>query len=175
MNTTPNSLAFRQHDHSVCVDAALTTARGVCEERGAKLTPLREQVLQLVWQSHKPLGAYAILEQLDAGITPGARRRLAPPTGYRALEFLREYGLVHRINSLNAFMGCQHPQARHQSFFLICRRCESAVELTSTPLAEAISTAAKAAQFTEEGASVEIMGLCPNCLSESPADIPAHE
>ena len=170
MSTAPQSLAFRQHDHSACIDTALTTARRICEQRGARLTPLREQVLQLVWQSHKPLGAYAILEQLDGGITPpGARRRLAPPTVYRALEFLREYGLIHRINSLNAFMGCQHPQARHQSFFLICRQCESAVELTSTPLAEAISAAATAAQFTEEGASVEITGLCPNCQPELPA------
>lgn len=154
---------FHQHDHNHCIDAALATARQICGERGARLTPLREQVLQLVWQSHKPLGAYALLEQLGDQLENGARRRLAPPTVYRALEFLREYGLVHRINSLNAFIGCRDPQTQHQSFFLICRHCETAMELPAAPLADAIQAVANAAQFAAEGASVEITGLCPDC------------
>lgn len=162
MTAVATNPGFHQHDHNHCIDSALATARQVCHDRGARLTPLREQVLQLVWQSHKPLGAYALLEQLGDNDS-GVRRRLAPPTVYRALEFLREYGLVHRINSLNAFIGCLDPQTRHQSFFLICRQCETAVELLSDPLADTIHAVANAAQFAAEGASVEITGLCPDC------------
>lgn len=161
------NLAFRHHDHTLCIDAALTSAQRVCSERGVRLTPLREEVLQLVWQSHKPLGAYTLLEQLANKAAPGQRRKLGPPTVYRALEFLREQGLVHRIDSLNAFIGCQHPQQPHQRFFLICRGCESAVELISEPLTAAIKTVADAARFSHEGASVEITGLCPPCRREA--------
>lgn len=168
MTDSRKALAFQRHDHAQCIDTALASARRVCSERGARLTPLREAVLQLVWQSHKPLGAYALLEQLSAQAAPGeGSPRLAPPTVYRALEFLREQGLVHRIDSLNAFIGCQHPQEPHQRVFLICRQCASAVEIMSEPLTAAISSVAGAAQFAHEGASVEITGLCSACRGEA--------
>jgi len=161
MNSQRN-VAFLHHDHNRCIDSALSTAKRLCEERGVRLTPLREQVLNLVWQSHKPLGAYAILEALAN--QPGAKpRRQAPPTVYRALEFLQEHGLVHRINSLNAFIGCPKPRDQHQSHFLICRECATAVEIFDEPISAAIHAAAAAARFGEEGAFVEITGLCPNC------------
>jgi Fur family zinc uptake transcriptional regulator len=157
----PN-LAYRKHDHARCIDDALTIARALCAERSLRLTPLRERVLQLVWQSHKPLGAYAILDLLSSanGIT---HQRQAPPTVYRALEFLLEHGLVHRINSLNAFVGCSQPHAHHNSLFLICRRCETAVEIADATVSAALHTAAQRARFSEESACVEIAGLCPNC------------
>jgi Fur family zinc uptake transcriptional regulator len=157
-----NNLAFRRHDHNRCIDSALTTAKRLCEERGLRLTPLREQVLNLVWQSHKPLGAYAILELLVT--QPGAKpRRQAPPTVYRALEFLQEHGLVHRINSLNAFIGCQHPREQHRGHFLICRQCATAVEIFDAAVAAALHQAAVQARFLDDGAVAEITGLCPNC------------
>jgi Fur family zinc uptake transcriptional regulator len=162
MNPSQRDVAFRQHDHNRCIDSALDTARRLCEERGVRLTPLREQVLELLWQSHKPLGAYAILEAL--GNQSGAKpRRQAPPTVYRALEFLREHGFVHRINSLNAYIGCPQPREDHQSHFLICRDCATAVEIFDDALGAAIQAAAKTAHFQQEGAIVEITGLCPNC------------
>ncbi|MET0378025.1 MAG: Fur family transcriptional regulator [Spongiibacteraceae bacterium] len=167
MVTSPKNLAFQHHDHTQCIDSALASAQLVCSERGVRLTPLRQEVLQLVWQSHKPLGAYTLLEQLANQSAIGEQRKLGPPTVYRALEFLREQGLVHRIDSLNAFIGCQHPQQPHQRFFLICRLCETAVELISDPLTAVIKTVADAAQFSNEGASVEITGLCPSCRSEA--------
>jgi Fur family transcriptional regulator, zinc uptake regulator len=164
MNSQQRNVAFRQHDHTRCIDSALNTAKRLCEERAVRLTPLREQVLNLVWQSHKPLGAYAILEALANAPEPGSKpRRQAPPTVYRALEFLQEHGLVHRINSLNAFIGCQHPREHHQSHFLICRGCETAVEIFNEAIGTAIHDAATAARFAEEGAFLEIIGLCPNC------------
>lgn len=171
MATPLKNVAFHHHDHTACIDSALASARRVCLERGARLTPLREEVLQLVWQSHKPLGAYTLLEQLGARAAPGERRSLAPPTVYRALEFLREQGLVHRIDSLNAFIGCPHPQQPHQRLFLICRRCETALELISDTLSTALQNAADAAQFSNEGASVEITGLCPACRNDEARDV----
>jgi len=86
--------AFHPHHHEHCVNDALHSAEVLCAERGVRLTPIRKRVLELVWASHKPLGAYAILEKLtDEGHKP------APPTVYRALEFLLEQGLIHRIAS----------------------------------------------------------------------------
>src|SRR5919204_1424092 len=92
------------HDHDSCIDRALDRAAQLCEERGARLTALRREVLALVWRGHEPVGAYAILEALRRS-HPGA----APPTVYRALDFLIEHGLIHRIESLNAYVGCSRP------------------------------------------------------------------
>jgi Fur family zinc uptake transcriptional regulator len=156
-------LAFHPHDHRQCIASAVTTARQLCEERGARLTPLRAQVLQLVWQSHRPLGAYAILELLAQEEGEGKPRRLAPPTVYRALDFLQEQGLVHRLSSLNAFIGCQHPDRHHHSQFLICRSCQAVVEIADTGISDAIRAAASRAGFAAEGAGVEISGRCPGC------------
>lgn len=124
-----------------------------------RLTSLREQVLELVWQSHKPLGAYALMDMLAQAST----RRVAPPTVYRALDFLLEEGLIHRINSLNAFIGCPSPSQKHQSHFLICQNCNVAVELDNAQLNQSILGAAKDAGFTLASHNVEINGLCPSC------------
>src|SRR5215470_19039883 len=93
-----------RHDHESCVEMALDRAATLCGERGARLTELRRNVLALVWEGHEPVGAYHILDALRRR-HPGA----APPTVYRALEFLGEQGLIHRIESLNAYVGCDRP------------------------------------------------------------------
>ncbi len=90
-------------------------------------------------------------------------RRAAPPTVYRALDFLLENGLVHRIASLNAFVGCSHPAHAHQSQFLICRSCSAAVELEQTAISEAIVRGAKGVGFAVENQTVEVVGLCAGC------------
>lgn len=147
------------HDHSVCVSGALESAEQLCERAGVRFTALRKRVLELVWASHKPLGAYDILDTL-------ARkdgRRAAPPTVYRALDFLLEQGLVHRIASLNAFIGCPSPEHSHQGQFLICRQCHVAIELDRAPIRQAIADSASAAGFQIESETVEITGLCAQC------------
>ena len=118
-----------------------------------------EQVLSLVWQSHKPLGAYSLMEMLALEST----RRVAPPTVYRALEFLLEEGLIHRINCLNAFVGCPSPNHKHQSHFLICRKCGNALELGQSDITQAINSAATTANFIVEIQSVEVTGVCVEC------------
>ncbi len=156
-------LACRPHDHSHCVSHALLTAETLCEQAGLRLTALRKRVLELVWTSHKPLGAYDILAVLSE--TDG--RRAAPPTVYRALEFLLEHGLVHRIASLNAFVGCNHPGEVHQGQFLICRNCLAAVELQDASIVSALLASAQRIGFSVEGQTVEITGLCATCRQTS--------
>lgn len=158
--------ACSHHNHHHCISDALASARQLCQERGVRLTSLREQVLELVWQSHKPLGAYTIMGMLAEAST----RRVAPPTVYRALDFLLEEGLIHRINSLNAFIGCPSPKHKHQSHFLICQGCNIAVELDSSSLNDTILATAKAAGFTLANHSVELNGLCPTCQKQTSQD-----
>ncbi|TRX73888.1 Fur family transcriptional regulator [Pseudomonas mangiferae] len=153
------SLACLPHDHSHCVSDALASAERICAQLGVRLTVLRKRVLELVWQSHKPLGAYDIL-----GVLSGEDgRRAAPPTVYRALDFLLETGLVHRIASLNAFVGCNHPGEAHQGQFLICRSCHAAVELEHPAISTAILDGARTVGFQVEGQTVEVLGLCAPC------------
>jgi Fur family zinc uptake transcriptional regulator len=157
MSKTP--LASRPHDHSHCVHTALSEADTLCANKGQRLTALRRRVLELVWQSHKPLGAYDIL----AVLSEQDGRRAAPPTVYRALDFLQDNGLVHRIASLNAFMGCNHPAHAHQGQFLICRECHIAIELEQESISEAIMVGARNVGFRAEGQTVEVVGVCSAC------------
>jgi Fur family zinc uptake transcriptional regulator len=146
------------HDHETCVDHALDCAAALCRERGARLTELRRQVLQLVWHGHKPVGAYAILEALRRS-HPGA----APPTVYRALEFLGEHGLIHRIESLNAYVGCPRPERPHVGQFLICGECSATAELDEPSIARAVLRRAAALGFAVERQTIEVRGRCPAC------------
>jgi len=150
------------HDHHTCVEAALEKAAGICEQRQVRLTPLRRRVLEVVWSSHKPIGAYDILDVLA-----GERGSAAPPTVYRALDFLLKNGMIHRIESLNAFVGCidpDHPPAeRHSGQFLICRTCGSVAEIADPGLERAVVGAAARIGFTVERQTIEVLGTCPIC------------
>ncbi|MGH1471996.1 MAG: Fur family transcriptional regulator [Cellvibrionaceae bacterium] len=155
------NLPLHNHDHQHCIDDALDVAKTLCQQRGVKLTQQREQVLKLVWQSHKPLGAYALMEMLADAIT----KPVAPPTVYRALEFLSEQGLIHKIHSLNAFVGCATPNQAHHSHFLICRDCHVAIECGDNELIHSIDSIANQFDFTVDHQSLEVMGLCSDCQS----------
>ncbi len=159
------ALPYRPHNHQACVSQALADARAICRARNARLTPTRERVLELIWQSHKPLGAYDVLAELTA-----EGQNAAPPTVYRALDFLQQHGLVHRIASLNAFIGCAHAGENHTGTFLICRSCGNVLELTAPGVSGAIEGAAKAEHFKAEDVTLEIAGLCPRCQSETRHD-----
>ncbi len=147
------------HNHARCAADALRAAEAIRRARRTKLTDIRRHVLEAVWKSHVPVGAYDILSQLNAG---GGRN--APMAVYRALEFLMENGLVHRLASLNAFIGCAHMgEAHHAAQFLICRVCGTTAELESAPLERALTQAVSARGFTIDSQIVEISGFCPHC------------
>ncbi|MEE8394023.1 MAG: transcriptional repressor [Rhodospirillales bacterium] len=148
-----------EHDHKLCVKAALARAGILCRDRGARLTALRRRVLELVWSGHRPLGAYEILDILRL-----ERASAAPPTVYRALDFLLDLGLVHRIESMNAYVGCCSPETNHGGQFLICGACGSAAELTDKRIDEAIGQSAAEIGFSVVRRTIEVEGLCPHCL-----------
>jgi len=161
----PTSPAFSasDHDHDHCVSLALQTAEQICRERGQRLTALRRQVLELVWANHRPVGAYALLEMMrhESG-------RVAPATVYRALDFLQELGLVHRVASLNAFIGCAFPGAPHTGQFLICTGCQELAEVDDAKVAAALNASATASGFAISHSTVEVLGLCPHCRENQP-------
>ena len=93
------------HKHQECLQSAIAAAKTHCDAAGIRLTPIRQRVLELVWQNHEPVKAYDILDKLKQ-----AKSSSAPPTVYRALDFLQDEGLVHKIESLNAYVGCGNPK-----------------------------------------------------------------
>ena len=147
-----------QHDHEGCVELALRLAEESCARHGAKLTALRRRVLELVWQNGHPIGAYALMDLLR-----GEGQAAQPPTVYRALDFLLAQGLVHRLESRNAFVGCSHPGTVHSSQFLICVQCGRSEELGDPAIASAIATAAGRRGFSVIRQSVEVEGKCSAC------------
>ena len=150
-----------EHDHDHCVAEAIAVAVRICRERGLRFTEQRRRVLELVWNSHQPVGAYDILDGLHR-----AGRKVAPPTVYRALDFLIEADLVHRLDSLNAFVGCPDPSRPHAGQFLICRKCRSVAELDDGDIDEMIRQRAAILGFTAIHQTLEIEGICRNCASD---------
>jgi Fur family zinc uptake transcriptional regulator len=147
------------HDHDRCTADALKHAEALCAERAQRLTPVRRMVLEVLLSSHKPLGAYEIIER-----APPSSARPAPITIYRALDFLRNQGLVHRIESRNAFVACVNNHADGELVvFLICERCGEVGEAPSAGLADQLRSAAKAAGFTPKAPVIEITGICAHC------------
>ncbi len=147
-----------KHDHASCVEDALQRAEVLCGERGERLTPLRRRVLELVWDNHQPVKAYELLAMLA-----GERKRAAPPTVYRALDFLRDAGLVHKIESLNAFIGCAKPDRRHCAQFLICIGCGAVAEMDDPALTGKIAANAKRLGFRVHQETIEVEGYCGSC------------
>jgi Fur family zinc uptake transcriptional regulator len=147
------------HDHGHCATTAIAHAEAICSARGERLTPTRHRVLEALLGSHQPLGAYELIDRLA-----GDGSRPAPITIYRALDFLREQGLVHRIESRNAFIACVH---NHDSgdpvVFLICETCGAVGEAASAAVAETVRTASRAAGFTPKTPVIEISGICAHC------------
>jgi len=150
-----------RHNHERCVAGALQRAENICAARSVRLTDLRRLVLELVWQGHAPIGAYKLLEGLRRG-----GRRADPPTVYRALDFLTEQGLVHRIESRNAFAGCARPGEGHQAQYLLCESCGDAIEIEIGGLARRIENQAAEIGFDVASQTIEADGLCGQCRPE---------
>lgn len=161
---TTEALGFHAHDHDACVREGLAAAETRCAEKGLRFTPVRRKVLELLLREHRALGAYAILDLLrDAGF--GSQ----PPVAYRALDFLTEHGLAHKIERLNAFVACSHPGQNHSPAFMICRLCDAVAETHSTPAKGLLGDAARAAGFHIEKTVVEAEGVCTACLDKANA------
>ena len=133
-----------------------------CAERGLRLTEMRRRVFELIADSTRPVKAYDLLEKVGKqGSGPAA-----PPTVYRALDFLMANGFVHRLETLNAYVPCPHPEAEaHGSQFLICEECQETVELDADDVADRLRSHARDRGFEPRRHVIEIYGLCAQCRS----------
>jgi len=147
------------HDHARCSADAITHAEAVCAERKQRLTGPRRRVLEVLASSHKPIGAYEIIDLMARHTA-----RPAPVTVYRALEFLMKQGLVHRIESRNAYLACAH---NHDSgagvTFLMCDTCGEVGEAPTAAVAQLLAAVAKKAGFRPSVSVIEITGTCSHC------------
>lgn len=157
MNTTCNQ-------HNKCIDSALETAENICIERKLQFTPLRKAVFKLIWQNHSSLKAYDILEQFQKEDSAAK-----PITIYRSLDFLLENRLIHKIETLNTYLGCTHPREAHNCYFTICKKCNVVNEGCESKLLNNIYDSLKKEKFTAEHVTLEIRGTCKNCQSTLPA------
>ena len=136
----------------------LYQAEQLCEQRKQRFTTLRKRVLELVCQYAQPVGAYALLDDLrEEG------RSAAPPTIYRALDFLQQQGLVHRLASNNTYLACAHPQTQHESLFLVCSSCGHTQEVHTQGMVKMARQQASEFDFQVEHAVIEVAGLCHQC------------
>ena len=154
----PIQFPSRNHNHRSCVKRLLADAEKECRRQKLRFTLHRREVLQIIASSHRPLGAYDILEQMNF-----SGKRQAPVVAYRALDFLINLGLVHRLNSLNAFVACMAAREDHTAQFLICRNCKNVGELNSIRVSEQIVNDAVQVGFRVDQQVVEIIGICSEC------------
>lgn len=156
--------AMAPHDHKACIRRVLDDAAQITGASGARFTPVRRRALEILLESHKAIGAYDLLKRLDADGF-GAQ----PTVAYRALDFLVENGLAHKVERLNAFVACMHPREGHDPAFMICRACHAVAETARQQPDAAIGQGAAAIGFQIERMVVEAEGLCPKCQTEPDA------
>lgn len=151
-------IGFEKHDHGSCVYAALQAADQVCQDRSLRLTPVRRRTLEVLLEHHRAMGAYDVLERLkEDGF--GSK----PPIAYRALGFLVEQGLVHRVEKLNAYIACTHPDQDHTPTMLICSECHKVAEAIETTQEKRLSDMQQESGFRVTSVAIEADGICPDC------------
>jgi len=144
----------------------MATAETHCRTHNLRLTPQRRAVLEALVHACQPMGAYDLIEALRkaSGTAP------APIAIYRALDFLKEQGFIHRLETLNAFIACPHRHAQDtRVVFLICETCRKVEEVVAPPLDNALAALAKAHDFMPNRQVLELAGQCAPCRAETAA------
>ena len=157
--TDPNCGA----QHAPAERVALATS--LCGARGVRLTARRRQVLELLWESGRPMGAYEVIEALKRRDS----RPVAPPTVYRALEFLMSQRFVSKIESRNAYVPCAHPERRHACLFFICGDCGASAELEDRQVEQLLAERADDLGFRATRRVIEVEGICRSCIAAGSA------
>lgn len=162
-NEASQPFPAQSHDHGSCVDRAMARARQTCLEKQIKLTPLRESILREIAASHRPIGAYDIIERLGR-----EGRRLAPISVYRIIDLFLDAGLIHRVESRNAFFICS---GRHETasaaVVLLCEDCGRVAETEVPEAWGAIARATAADRFIVKDTVLEVKGICADCNAGS--------
>lgn len=164
---------------SHCADpiaVQLNTAETLCAQRGSRLTPLRRKVLELLLRYGRSVKAYELLDAMRA-VHPGA----APPTVYRALDFLMEEGLIHRLDALNAWIACHDAGGLPHDLLLVCIECGAVAEMHDATISRQVAQLAAQTGFVLTAHNMEIRALCPQCQQQAtasfaptPAPAPSH-
>ncbi|MDD9912217.1 MAG: transcriptional repressor [Alphaproteobacteria bacterium] len=145
--------------HQDCQKEALKLAEQVCAALKVRFTEHRRRVFEIIWQNHKALTAADIMQEME---------NKQPPITYRALEFLKDVGLVHYIVSLNAYVGCLHPkEGGHVGQMLICTKCRTVTELMPNSVLEGLDNEAHRVGFHPAQVHVEMLGLCDGCYGKA--------
>ncbi len=155
---SPDLKPHAHHEPVANPVALIDEVARVCDERGLRLTPLRRRVLELIVAERCPVKAYDLLECLRR-----ERDSAAPPTVYRALDFLLEHGFIHRLESINAYTVCHHPSRRHASPFLICDICRHVTELCDERVSDLLLEQARVHGFLASAQTLEVHGVCRRC------------
>ncbi|MYN14011.1 transcriptional repressor [Pusillimonas sp. TS35] len=156
-------MPHKQSRPPATVATQLHTAEALCSERGKRLTPIRRKVLEILLAQRRSVKAYELLDMIRA-VQPGA----APPTVYRALDFLVEEGLVHRLDAINAWTACLDAAGTPHDLLVVCTRCGAVAELSDPSLNRQLAERVAAAGFALSGHETELRGLCAQCHREAP-------
>lgn len=145
-------------NHQKCINTAIKNAEEICSNLSIKFTPLRREILKLIWESHVPIKAYDIIHKLKKELNS-----IKPITVYRILDVFLENNLIHKIESQNSFVGCGHPGEKHYCFFIICIICKKVEEgCTDLELAAMHKNMIKK-EFKISSINLEIHGVCKDC------------
>lgn len=147
------------HPHSVAYQ--LLEAIRHCEQRGTRLTPIRQHVLTLLLEAARSLKAYELLEAMKQ-LYPQAK----PPTVYRALDFLVEEGLIHRLDAVNAWTACQDVSGHHHDLLVVCTRCGKVAELSAPVISHQLQDMIQAAGFIQTTSETELRAMCQDCSNK---------
>ena len=145
-------------NHKININEALKKAENICNKKGVKLTKLRQKVLTLILKNHGYVKAYDLLNDLKKSDASAK-----PPTVYRSLDFLMEHGFIHKIQSLNAFVGCSHPDEHEDCYFLICKECKNIEECCSNTVKKVLTSTSGKNNFSPNQVTLEITGICQDC------------
>ncbi len=138
--------------------AQLRTAESLCVQRGKRLTPIRRKVLEILLAQHRSVKAYELLDLIRA-VQPGA----APPTVYRALDFLVDEGLVHRLDAINAWTACMDAAGEPHDLLVVCTQCGAVAELSDPDLSRQLASKVADAGFELSDHETELRALCNAC------------
>ena len=145
-------------NHKIIINEALKKAEIICNKKGVKLTKLRQKVLTLILKNHGYVKAYDLLNDLKKNDASAK-----PPTVYRSLDFLMEHGFIHKIQSLNAFVVCSHPDEHEDCYFLICKECKNIEECCSNKVKKVLTSTSGRNNFLPNQVTLEITGICQDC------------
>jgi Fur family zinc uptake transcriptional regulator len=158
-SSAPDAFPAPEHNHAPCLNLAFERAQRAFASKGSRLTELRQQVLAEMAGSHDAIGAYEVLDRLARKGT-----RVAPISVYRAIDALLEAGVIHRLESRNAFFACHAGHAPEGSqLVLSCERCGRVAEVAGGSVFAAIEAAVKGARFQTRRTVAEVSGVCADC------------